>query len=617
MRFLLVVFVFTVLFGTGFAQKASNREWAIFQRGVEQYKSGEYEAAEKNFSLVISKLPDNQLLTANYLMLAKTQYKQEDYTASLNLCETFLRDFPGSSYTDDFYYIMGNNYYRLNRFQTAVSAWLAAAEHTRSGALKENSLKLIKKTMQYKLDMSALLDLKDEIKTPFSRHALLYYMAERQYAAGDVISASFSLDEVLKSTQQDEFTSSARELYDNIKNQKSNTIRIAVLLPVSGSNSDIGKALLDGLNLAVSDFNRSLQGKTVDIVVYDYETKLPVAMQKIKEIARDPSIHAIFGPVENDITAACAGIADYEGLTLITPTASSNDLAYISDRLIQLAPTVDALANSLVQFAEDSLKIKRVATLSPVEDYFVNFTDSFVERHEQNGGTVVAQQWYYPGDQDFSKQFKAIKRIGLKLTFQDSVMEKKPSMDPIKIDSLYAAYRKEKMEKNDENKTKIDSADIPVKSIDALLIPVYKDDIGLIAPQLAYANFKTHLLGNGDWYNSDALRKNKNYINGIIFVSDGYLNEESWDYKQFRNNFRTQFSRTPERFELVGYDSFNFILKAVSREGVFLSRSNFYQVVMQEPPYQGVYRNFDVGSKHYNSAVRVIKYIYGQFIPLN
>ncbi len=616
MRFLLVVFVFTVLFGTGFAQKASNREWAIFQRGVEQYKSGEYDAAEKNFSLVISKLPDNQLLTANYLMLAKTQYKQDDYTASLNLCETFLQNFPGSTYTDDFYYLMGNNYYRLNRFQTAVSAWLVAAGNT-NGILKEKSLLLIKQTIKHKLDRRALLDLKDETNTPFSRHALLYYLAERQYEAGDVNSASYSLEEILKSTQQDEFTLSARELYDNIKNQKSNTVRIAALLPVSGSNSDIGKALLDGINLAVADFNRSHQGKTVDIVVYDYETRLPVAMQKMKEIARDPSVYAIFGPVENDITAACAGIADYEGLTLITPTASSNDLSYISDRLIQLAPTVDALANRLVQFADDSLKIKRIATLSPVEDYFVNFTDSFVERHEENGGTVVAQQWYYPGDQDFSKQFKAIKRIGLKLTFQDSVMGKTPSLELIKIDSLYAAYRKVKMEKIEENKTKIDSADIPVTSIDALVIPVYKDDIGLIAPQLAYANFKAHLLGNGDWYNSDALRKNKNYINGIIFVSDGYLNEESWDYKQFRNNFRTQFSRSPERFELIGYDSFNFILKAISREGVFLSRSNFYEAVMQEPPYQGVYRNFDVGSKHYNSAVRVIKYTYGQFIPLN
>jgi len=86
----------------------------------------------------------------------------------------------------------------------------------------------------------------------------------------------------------------------------------------------------------------------------------------------------------------------------------------------------------------------------------------------------------------------------------------------------------------------------------------------LIAPQFAYHNIQAQVLGNADWYDEKALKRNKNYLNGLIFASDYYLNTEGRDYKQFRNQFRIDFKRTPEKYEMIGYDSFNFILHAIS-----------------------------------------------------
>jgi ABC-type branched-subunit amino acid transport system substrate-binding protein len=185
------------------------------------------------------------------------------------------------------------------------------------------------------------------------------------------------------------------------------------------------------------------------------------------------------------------------------------------------------------------------------------------------------------------------------------------------IDSLYRIHQEMERGKLEETNTKLDSADIPVTSFDGLLVPIYKDDLGLIAPQIAYANFETQILGNSDWYSMEGLKKNKNYINGIVFITDGYLNEEDWDYRQFRNNFRNRFKRTPEKFELIGYDSFNFLLSIFNKGNSDINRGNFADKVLSLQSFRGIYRSFDLTQRSSNNAARILKYYYGQLIPLN
>ena len=352
------------------------------------------------------------------------------------------------------------------------------------------------------------------------------------------------------------------------------------------------------------------------LIVFDYETRLTTALQKLKEIARDPSISAVFGPVENDISAACAVLAEYEHISLITPTATEKELRSLSSNLIQLSIPMDITVQKLARYAQDSLKLKRFATVAPIDDYFIRMTKMFVQKQEQMDNTIVSQQWYYPGDQDITPRFKALKRIGVKLTYQDSVLAEDSTLTQQVIDSLYAQYQKEQREYLDETNTKVDSADILVKSINGLFMPLYADDISMVASQYAYWNIQGQVLGNADWYDSEALKKNRNYINGLIFVSDGYLNKESWDYRKFRNDFRDTYKRTPEKFEIIGFDSFNFILSALEGAPKNISRNDFFKRIKSAPLYNGVYRNFEVGKKRFNDATRILKFTYGQILPL-
>lgn len=610
MRIIFIIFFLTSLL---FGQEATKREWTIFQKGVQDYRSGNYDAALKDFELVLTKMKDNTLLTSHRLMLAKTYYKKGEYKTSLQECNNFLKEFPDSRYVPFVQYLMANNYYRLERLQTAVQTWLEVAEQRKAKQLSAGALQLADETVRFCLDDQDLSYLKTELQSKFALQFARYHLAERDYEKGNFPPALALLKKVLSAKGSNTvYEQKAQKLYDYLSNKKNNAIRIAVLLPFSGANADVGQALFDGARMAVDKFNRD-NGPTIELIVFDYETRLITALQKLKEIVHDPSISAIFGPVENDVTAACAALAEYEQIPLITPTATEKELRSLSSNLIQLSIPMDITVQKLARYAQDSLKLKRFATVAPIDDYFIRMTKMFVQKQEQMDNEIVSQQWYYPG---VTPRFKALKRIGVKLTYQDSVLAEDPTLTQQAIDSMYTLYQKKQRKYFKRMKTKVDSADILVKSISGLFMPLFADDISMVASQYAYWNIQGQVLGNVDWYDSEALKKNRNYINGLIFVSDGYLNKESWDYRKFRNDFRDTYKRTPEKFEIIGFDSFNFILSALDGVPKNIGRKDFFTRIKSAPLYNGVYRNFEVGKKRFNDAARILKFTYGQILPL-
>ena len=613
---LIIGLIFSIQFAT--AQTASQREWTIFDKGVLDYTQGNYEKAAENFQLVISKLPNSPLITANYLMLAKTLYKQKQFVKSADICNEFIKKFPASSYLGNIHFLLGNNYYRLDRNTTAVMHWIKAAESSTDPKLEKMALSNIEGMIAYHLDEGDLTLLKNEVDNDFAKQIVHYNIAQHYYQSGKPSKAIEELNAIINKTDKDTYHHDrAVKLLARIENRPlEGGIRIAALLPLSGSNQDVGRSLLDGVKLAIKDFN-AINSAKIDLIVYDYETRLSTAVEKIKEIAEDESIVAVYGPVENDAVAACAAISEYEELPVFSPTASGANLTTLSSYFIQLAPPVDARAKILAKYAIDSLKLKRVATLSPIEDYFTTLTKEFCETFKENGADIPVQQWYYPGDQDFKIQFKAIKRYGLRISFADSLFKKDSTLIQAQIDSVYDTQLKHEQFLLRDTNMEVDSADIPVHAFDGLFMPIYQDDLSSLASQFAYWNIQAQLLGNEDWYNPEELKKNKNYINGLIFLSDGYLNEESWDYRQFRNRFRMELNKTPERFEFLGFDSFNFILSVIDNKSLELSRRDILRSIQNRALYKGIYGNYLVGKKRYNNAVRLLKYVYGQIIPLN
>ncbi len=600
-----------------FAQQSLEREKFILEKNVQLYQQGNYNQAEQNFSLLVTKLPNSPLLTTNYLMLVKSKYKLGDYINTIEECKKFLLDFPKSSYRDDILFVMGNSYYQLNRYTTAARTWLKSLEICDDRRMVRKLETFITGNIKYKLRNEEINNLMTEVSiTEDGQMLVTLAWAKKEFERGSSSLARNKLEESLKNFPNSKYVKQAEELLTSGGNPASNDERFALLLPLSGYNEDLGQSILEGVQLALDEYNIQYD-LDLKITVRDYGQEITTAIRSFKDLAQNENLLAIIGPLENDITAACAALSDYEHLPVLSPTATENKLTEFGDYFFQLNSPISISAESLARYALDSLKLKRFATFAPIEDHFIKMVNTFTETVQKSGAEMLAQEWYYPGDQDVYKQFMNLKRVGLKLAFSDSVLQNKPDITAVELDSLYKVYLEMENEKIEETKAKIDSADIPVKVIESVFIPIFKEDLQFIAPQIAYSNIQAQYLGNGDWYNLEDLKKNKNYINGIIFGTDGYLNEENRDYRRFRNEFRNMFKKSPSIYSILGYDSFKYAIQAFDPQTKNMSRNQYFQNLKSLNKYIGIYRVIDLNKKRYNRGFQLLKYNYGQIIPLN
>lgn len=598
-----------------FAQPLESREKTIFDKGVEFYKKGNFKEAEKSFNLVINRLPNSRYITAYYLMLAKSQYKLNNYSGTINLTKSFLTKYPASQYIDDIFLVQGDSYFRLKRYNTAIETWFEAIDYSNDNRLKKIIKTRIVSTMATYFSIEEIG--KFNIKASTADVALAKDMATYiKLFPTNPQKAKQTLNNSLSKYSGSEFYDNARALLNQKDVTTSGSVRIALLLPFSGFNEKIAKEIKEGIDFAVEKFNSQNPIK-LEILLNDYGEDISSALNGLKRISQDKSIVGIYGPIENDFAAACAVISEYEQIPVFSPTATGNKLNQLSPYFYQLNNTTATQARAIAKFAIDSLGIKRFATFAPIENQFVTLVKEFVETCESNNAEVVSQEWYYPGEQDFYQKFMKLKRKGLKLSFADSLQIDNPDYSQVEIDSIYNLYIDAEKEKAKENFTKIDSADIQVTSIPGLFVPIYQEDLQFIAPQIAYSNIQTQVFGNPDWYNLDELKKNKNYIDGIIFSADGYFNEEDWDFKKFRNEFRNKRQKTPTKYNLIGYDTFNYILQYLKNLETPITRHEFVNLISKNSKYYGIYRNFNIGNSNSNQKVQIIKYKYGQFLPLN
>ena len=610
---LLFIGLFT---GGALGQTAAQKEKDIFVYNLGLYQQKDYQKAEKNFAILVSKLPDSPLRTTNYLMLIKSQYKLGDYVVAIDHSKTFIETYPNSHYRDDVLYIMGNSYYQLTRYGTAVKCWVDALDIYDDPRLVKKIEPMISATINQKLSPVEINNLyQDIVYSPDGQMLVNIAWAKKEIAAGGGTSALARLSASVKQSPNSRYAEKANQLLSHGGSQSLADERFAFLLPLSGFNQEVGNAILEGAHLALDEYNKQ-HNLNLKIATYDYGEDIGSAIRGVQTLAQNPNIIAAIGPLENDIATACAAISSYEQLPLVSPTATDNDLTGFSDYFFQLSSTIDITAETLAKYALDSLHLRRFATFSPMDEHFIKMVDTFTSTVESAGAEIVSQAWYYPGDQDVYKQFMKLKRVGLKIEFTDSLTTKFPEITVGELDSLYKEYVTLEEEKLEETKSKIDSADIPIKTIDGIFIPIFKEDIQFIAPQIAYSNIQAQYLGNGDWYDSEQLKKNKNYINGLVFGSDGYLNEESWDFRQFRNQFRTKYKKTPDVYAIIGYDTFKYLLKAYDPKVTDLSRTQFLRNLNNIGGYEGIYKTIKLGNTRFNQNLKLIKYNYGQFIPV-
>ncbi|MEL6929068.1 MAG: ABC transporter substrate-binding protein [Cyanobacteria bacterium J06600_6] len=167
-------------------------------------------------------------------------------------------------------------------------------------------------------------------------------------------------------------------------------LKIAAVVPI-GSNLDVAQEMLRGVAQAQAEFNQ--QGGKLQVQIINDENDTNLAQQVAKTVVKDDSILAVVGSNASNASLAAAAVYQPAGVVMITPTSTSEKLSNFGSNIFRTAPTNEAMANTLAEYAVNIAKRKNVAVCydSQAPDN-VTFKNAFIPALTAKGGNHINTQ---------------------------------------------------------------------------------------------------------------------------------------------------------------------------------------------------------------------------------
>ncbi|HYP81353.1 MAG TPA: ABC transporter substrate-binding protein, partial [Steroidobacteraceae bacterium] len=236
-----------------------------------------------------------------------------------------------------------------------------------------------------------------------------------------------------------------------------------------------------------------------------------------KLISRD-KIVALLGEVASGRSLEAAPIAQASKVPMISPSSTNPKVTETGDYIFRVCFTDPFQGKLLAEFARRTLKAQKIAIFSDVAaPYSVGLAQFFREPFLAGGGQIVAEQKYTGGDKDFKAQLTAIKSL-------------KP---------------------------------------DAIMVPGYYTDVGLIVAQARQLGITVPLFGGDGWEAPELIQiAGSEALQGTYYST--HFSPENTDpvAQKFVAAYRARYGgETPDAMAALGYDSAMVLADAIRRAG--------------------------------------------------
>jgi branched-chain amino acid transport system substrate-binding protein len=618
----------------------------IFLEGVQRFESNNFDGANEDFAKIIAQYPSSQRASAAYLMEAKSLFHLRRYDESVQLLTSFLEANPQSRYLADAHFTLGLDYYVARRYEPAAGEFLKVLDLTKEETLVRETRPLLETICSEHLDALAIDRLYGFAVSPEARFLLAFKLSEKYISAGRPEQIRDLLGPLVSQYPNSVYAARAGELLRLFGNEP--MVKIGAVLPLfldskEQSVKEIGAEMLQGIQYAI-DEGRTKLGVWIDLKYLDSEADSIKAMERVRTLSEDREVVAIIGPVYSAEVNASARMADEKGVPLVSPTANANGLASLGPYIFQANPDFDIRGRAAARYAMRNLGLQTFAVLAPSDSYGKLMAESFLAEVARLGGKVVGTEWYQRGATDLQEQFMAIRKAarseeaepvisfagnvapteiakflesGVPRRLLDSLLTHQAKIGVSELlgsngehlaDSLGIATVKDLLEP--------DSLDYPITTIDGFYLPIADpEDIGILSSQLVYYNFKTHILGTGDWYNPVELDANRRYLDGIIFDSDTYVDPSDSSYTKFFDGFYESTNARPTKNTLFGYDTAELLVSVISKGAV--TREEIRLALGQVKDFKALHSLISFNQQRVNSALNLLRYRGGEVKKLD
>lgn len=172
------------------------------------------------------------------------------------------------------------------------------------------------------------------------------------------------------------------------------TLKVGLVMPISGNVSEIGKDLRDGAFVAAAVARKEFKALGFDLQLSfkDDQLSAKVAKEQAKLLLEDEDVVATIGSFKSEVTLVLANAFRSANLAIITPSASEDTLTDRSmanvDRIVARN---DNIASSAAQFMDKALKIKNIVLIDDGSTYGKDLTKAIAKNLKSGGIKVLAQ----------------------------------------------------------------------------------------------------------------------------------------------------------------------------------------------------------------------------------
>ena len=342
-------------------------------------------------------------------------------------------------------------------------------------------------------------------------------------------------------------------------------ILIGQYASLTGSEATFGINSANGVALALEEVNSQggvLDGRKIKIVTEDDQSKPGQPSAAVKKLISSDRVTAVIGEIASSRSLEAAPICQEAKIPMVSPGATNPRVTEAGDYIFRVCFIDPFQGTVMAKFALDNLKATKVAILTDVRnDYSVGLTKYFKEYFESHGGKVVLERSFSGGgtDRDFRAQLTSIK-----------------AAQP-----------------------------------DAIFVPGYYTEAGLIAKQARSLGIKVPLLGGDGWDSPKLTEIGGSAIDGSYFSTHFSPKDTNPKVQDFVKRYQEKFKTMPDGMAPLGYDAMMVLAQAIKTAGS-TDGAKIRDALAAVKDFDGVTGKITIDSKRNATKSAVVLKVNGQ-----
>jgi len=299
-----------------------------------------------------------------------------------------------------------------------------------------------------------------------------------------------------------------------------NKIKIGLLVPLTGKNSEIGQSIIKSARLAINTINNA----SIEIIPKDTQSNPEITLVAAKELANS-GIKIVIGPVFNE------SLIYLDELSELTFLALTNKNDNFSKNIINAGINATSQLNAIKKFIKLN-EIKKTIFLTPD----VSFKNE-IEKAISNSKIKILENYIYSTDPTkLTKQIEKITRYEIrKQNLEDEINRLEKSEQ----------NNKERLIKRLKKRDTLGSV-----KFDSVVISDFDESLKSVTTSLLYTDIspkEKYFITLNQWFDESLLKETSSQP--LYFPS---ANKDNYD--EFSNEYFEKYNQYPNQLSFLSYD---------------------------------------------------------------